>query len=107
MVCSLGVMALVFAIADLARVDGYLVPVLTDTQGPIALIAANGFVVFFGMSWGPGVWVLLGEMFNNKIRATALGIAASVQRSEERRVGKECRSRWWRYNEQNKHKSIE
>lgn len=79
MFISLGVMAWVFAIADRAMVDGELVPVLTDTQGPIALIAANGFVVFFGMSWGPGVWVLLGEMFNNKIRATALGIAASVQ----------------------------
>lgn len=79
MFISLGVMAWVFAIADRTMVDGELVPVLTDTQGPIALIAANGFVVFFGMSWGPGVWVLLGEIFNNKIRATALGIAAAVQ----------------------------
>jgi hypothetical protein len=25
------------------------------------------------------VWVLLGEMFNNKIRGTALGIAAAAQ----------------------------
>src|SRR5690625_6297611 len=40
MVISLGVMAWVFAIADRAMVDGELVPVLTDTQGPIALIAA-------------------------------------------------------------------
>ena len=36
---------------------------------PIALIAANLFVVAFGMSWGPVVWVLLGEMFPNRIRA--------------------------------------
>src|SRR5690625_1367453 len=79
MFVSLGVMAWVFAIADRTMVDGELVPVLTEAQGPIALIAANGFVVFFGMSWGPGVWVLLGEMFNNQIRATALGVAAAVQ----------------------------
>lgn len=28
-------------------------------SGPTALVAANTFVVFCGMSWGPGVWVLL------------------------------------------------
>jgi len=35
--------------------------------------------VFFGMSWGPVVWVLLGEMFNNRIRGAALAVAASAQ----------------------------
>ena len=34
---------------------------------------------FFGFSWGPVVWVLLGEMFNNKIRASALALGAGVQ----------------------------
>ena len=47
--------------------------------GSIALIAANLFVVAFGMSWGPVVWVLLGEMFPNRIRAAALGLAAAGQ----------------------------
>ena len=47
--------------------------------GVIALIAANLFVVAFGMSWGPVVWVLLGEMFPNRIRAAALGLAAAGQ----------------------------
>jgi len=37
------------------------------------------FVVAFGMSWGPVVWVLLGEMFPNRIRAAALGLAAAAQ----------------------------
>ncbi len=32
-----------------------------------------------GMSWGPVVWVLLGEMFNNRTRATALAVAAAAQ----------------------------
>jgi membrane protein implicated in regulation of membrane protease activity len=31
------------------------------------------------MSWGPVVWVLLGEMFPNRIRAAALGLAAAAQ----------------------------
>jgi SP family sugar:H+ symporter-like MFS transporter len=47
--------------------------------GTIALIAANLFVVSFGASWGPVVWVLLGEMFPNRIRASALALAAAAQ----------------------------
>ena len=31
------------------------------------------------MSWGVVVWVLLGEMFPNRIRALALSVAASAQ----------------------------
>jgi Sugar (and other) transporter len=33
----------------------------------------------FGMSWGPVVWVMLGERFPNRLRASALAIAASAQ----------------------------
>ncbi|WP_233171820.1 sugar porter family MFS transporter [Dyella sp. ASV21] len=45
----------------------------------VALISANAYVVFFGLSWGPMVWVLLGEMFPNRIRAIALAVAAAAQ----------------------------
>jgi SP family sugar:H+ symporter-like MFS transporter len=31
------------------------------------------------MSWGPVVWVLLGESFPNRIRAAALSVAAAAQ----------------------------
>lgn len=80
MTISLAVMALMFSTATMGPgPDGELAPQLADTQGLIALIAANGFVVFFGMSWGPAVWVLLGEMFNNRIRSAALGLAAAAQ----------------------------
>jgi sugar porter (SP) family MFS transporter len=68
------VMAIVFGVAPV--VDG--TPQLGGS-GPIALIAANLYVVFFGCSWGPVVWVMLGEMFNNKIRAMALAVAAAAQ----------------------------
>ena len=52
---------------------------LPGSVGMIALVAANAYVVFFGVSWGPVVWVLLGEMFPNRIRAVALAVAASAQ----------------------------
>jgi MFS transporter, SP family, sugar:H+ symporter len=75
MALSLGTLATVFATARVE--DGQ--PVLGDTAGMVALVAANLFVVFFGVSWGPVVWVLLGEMFSNRIRAFALGLAAAAQ----------------------------
>ncbi|WEO95046.1 sugar porter family MFS transporter [Streptomyces sp. FXJ1.172] len=52
---------------------------LPATQGWVALIAAHLFVLFFALSWGVVVWVMLGEMFPNKIRAAALGVAAAAQ----------------------------
>ncbi len=81
MAVTLGTMAIIFGlIAELQPNDkGELVPNLPGASGPIALIAANLFVVSFGMSWGPMVWVLLGEMFPNRIRAAALGLAAAGQ----------------------------
>lgn len=48
---------------------------LDGAWGPIALVAANFYVVFFNFSWGPVVWVLLGEMFPNQFRGTALAIS--------------------------------
>jgi sugar porter (SP) family MFS transporter len=52
---------------------------LPSTHGTVALIAAHVFVLFFALSWGVIVWVFLGEMFPNRIRAAALGVAASAQ----------------------------
>lgn len=77
MTVTLGTLTLVFGNATLDPVTGN--PTLTGSSGIIALLAANLYVVFFGCSWGPIVWVLLGEIFNNKIRAAALSLAASVQ----------------------------
>ncbi|WP_448062216.1 sugar porter family MFS transporter [Cellulomonas hominis] len=75
MTVALGVMALAFTQATGSGDDVSL----ASPWGPIALVAANAFVVFFGASWGPLVWVLLGEMFPNRIRAAALGVAAAAQ----------------------------
>ncbi|MCM2392978.1 sugar porter family MFS transporter [Streptomyces albipurpureus] len=72
MAIALAVEAWAFS-ADL--VDGKL----PSTEGTVALVAAHVFVLFFALSWGVVVWVFLGEMFPNRIRAAALGVAASAQ----------------------------
>jgi MFS family permease len=76
MTLTLGAMAWLFAHAGL---DAAGHPVLAGTRGTVALVAANVYVFCFGFSWGPVVWVLLGEMFPNRIRASALSIAAAAQ----------------------------
>jgi MFS family permease len=75
MVVTLGMMAVCFtqAVGSGSNVS------LPSPWGTIALISANLYVVFFGVSWGPVVWVLLGEMFTNQIRAAALAVAAAAQ----------------------------
>jgi sugar porter (SP) family MFS transporter len=75
MLVTLAVMAACFA---QATGSGTAVS-LPGAWGPVALVAANLYVVFFGVSWGPVVWVLLGEMFPNRIRAMALAVAAGAQ----------------------------
>jgi sugar porter (SP) family MFS transporter len=52
---------------------------LPDLQGMVALVGAHTFTLFFALSWGVVVWVLLGEIFPNKLRAAGLGIAAAAQ----------------------------
>jgi SP family sugar:H+ symporter-like MFS transporter len=47
--------------------------------GPLALVAANVYVVFFNFSWGPVMWVMLGEMFPNQIRGTGLAVSGLAQ----------------------------
>ncbi|HEY9693255.1 MAG TPA: sugar porter family MFS transporter [Oculatellaceae cyanobacterium] len=76
MTVTLGTMASIFGTA---QTDAAGNPTLAGSAGIIALIAANLYVFCFGFSWGPVTWVLLGEMFNNKIRAAALSIAAAIQ----------------------------
>ena len=74
MTLTLGSMSWVFAGA--AVVNG--APQLVGMAAVVALLAANLFVFAFGFSWGPVMWVMLGEMFNNRIRAVALGLCAMV-----------------------------
>ncbi|MFG2894066.1 sugar porter family MFS transporter [Streptomyces sp. NPDC048248] len=75
MAVSLGVAAWAFSYKTGTGTD----IAMPDLQGTVALVAAHSFVLFFALSWGVVVWVLLGEMFPNRIRAAALGVAASAQ----------------------------
>jgi SP family sugar:H+ symporter-like MFS transporter len=76
MTLTLGALAVVFGTAGTNAAGN---PELSGLAGPVALVAANAFVFFFGMSWGPVVWVVLGEKFPNRIRAAALSVAAAAQ----------------------------
>jgi SP family sugar:H+ symporter-like MFS transporter len=76
MAVTLGILAFVFGSAPL---DPHGQPHLSGSTGLVALLSANVYVFAFGMSWGPVVWVLLGEKFPNRIRAAALSVAASAQ----------------------------
>ncbi|MEW2218270.1 sugar porter family MFS transporter [Streptomyces sp. NPDC006990] len=75
MALSLGSVAWAFS-AKTGSGDNVSLP---DAQGVVALVGAHTFTLFFALSWGVVVWVLLGEIFPNKIRAAALGVAASAQ----------------------------
>lgn len=76
MAITLGIMASVFATA--AVQDGGALK-LAGNNGIIALVAANLYVFFFNISWGPIMWVMLGEMFPNQIRGSALAVAGLAQ----------------------------
>lgn len=52
---------------------------LPGTAAVIALIAANLYITFFAATWGPVMWVMLGEMFNNRIRTIAIAICGLAQ----------------------------
>jgi SP family sugar:H+ symporter-like MFS transporter len=76
MAATLGTMAFVFGTSG-ASADGALK--LVGAAGTTALIAANLYVFFFGVSWGPVMWVMLGEMFKNRFRGAALSISGFAQ----------------------------
>ena len=76
MAITLGIMTAAFASATLDA-DGTLR--LTDTMGTVALLAANLYVFFFNGSWGPVMWVMLGEMFPNQIRGSGIAVSGLAQ----------------------------
>ncbi len=52
---------------------------LSDGMGILALVAANLYVFLFNATWGPVMWVMLGEMFPNQIRGSGLAVSGMFQ----------------------------
>lgn len=73
---ALGLMAFAFSNAPVDAA-GHLQ--LSAAAGTLALIAANLYVLFFNLSWGPVMWIMLGEMFPNQMRGSALAVAGLAQ----------------------------
>lgn len=72
----LAVLAFLFASAPVTE-SGTLQ--LSGTTGVMALISANLYIAFFAFSWGPVMWVMLGEMFPNQFRGAALAVCGLSQ----------------------------
>ena len=75
MAVTLGVLTVAFATGDLTSGGLHLAPRI----GLLALISANLYVVFFNLSWGPVMWVMLGEMFPNQMRGSGLAVSGAAQ----------------------------
>ncbi|MDR2578121.1 MAG: sugar porter family MFS transporter [Chitinispirillales bacterium] len=76
MFVTLGLMAAIFAMAG---IDDHGNPVLEGAAALTAVISANLYAAFFAFSWGPVCWIMLGEMFNNRIRGAALALGGLSQ----------------------------
>jgi SP family sugar:H+ symporter-like MFS transporter len=76
MTVALAVMAGTFATATLGA-DGMLR--MDEATGRYALVAAVGYAFLFNMSWGPVMWVMLGEMFPNQLRGSGLAVSGLAQ----------------------------
>lgn len=76
MTVSLAAVVYAFSGAPLDEANNLI---LSDNMGMLALVAANLYVIFFNVSWGPVMWIMLGEMFPNQIRGSGLAIAGFAQ----------------------------
>ena len=75
MALTLGTLTAIFFTADV--VNGTLA--LKGSQGPIALVAAVLYAMLFNTSWGPVMWIMLGEMFPNQMRGSGLAVSGLSQ----------------------------
>jgi sugar porter (SP) family MFS transporter len=64
-VCLLVISTIGFASAE----NGYV---------PLVMAALVGYIVFFAMSWGPVMWIMLGEVFPTAYRGSAVGFSSTV-----------------------------
>ncbi|WP_348728767.1 sugar porter family MFS transporter [Rheinheimera texasensis] len=75
MTLTLALVVYAFANADQDAAGNLLL----GDYGTLALVSANAYVFFFNLSWGPVMWVMLGEMFPNQIRGVGLAVSGLAQ----------------------------
>lgn len=69
-------------IGSVGMLTGFLILGFSIQQQSIGVLSLVGVLVFIGsfaLSMGPVVWVILSEMFPNKIRSVAMSVAVAVQ----------------------------
>jgi SP family sugar:H+ symporter-like MFS transporter len=75
MTLTLSLIAMAFATGQFVDEKLHLAP----DMAMLALVSANLYVIFFNVSWGPVMWVMLGEMFPNQMRGSALAVSGAAQ----------------------------
>ncbi len=73
------IMGFTLYFSDYSQLNSAGLPTISSTEGIISLIGILLFIASFAMSMGPIVWVLLSEIFPNKIRSVAMSIAVAAQ----------------------------
>lgn len=76
MALTLGLMAYAFSTGTIGA-GGHLH--LEPGIGRMAFVSALAYSALFNVSWGPIMWVMLGEMFPNQIRGSGLAVAGFAQ----------------------------
>lgn len=65
--------------SDYSQLNSAGLPTISSFEGVLSLIGILLFIGSFAMSMGPVVWVILSEIFPNKIRSVAMSIAVAGQ----------------------------
>lgn len=73
------IMGFTLYFSDYSQINSAGAPTISSAEGIICLIGILMFIGSFAMSMGPIVWVLLAEIFPNRIRSTAMAIAVAAQ----------------------------
>ncbi len=73
------IMGFTLYLSDYSQLNSAGLPTISSTEGIISLIGILLFIGSFAMSMGPVVWVILSEIFPNKIRSIAMSIAVAGQ----------------------------
>lgn len=65
--------------SDYSQLNSAGIPTISGSEGVISLIGILIFIGSFAMSMGPVVWVILSEIFPNRVRSIAMSIAVAAQ----------------------------